>query len=137
MIKGFTVKSSNRKSEGIPKRILIVEDDRDMQEYYEYIFRNERKRYVVDVVGDPVSAMGQLKEKTYDLFIVDIIMERMPGDVFIANIKKDRRTKEIPVLVVSVLEPDMLEELTKKKRVYFLPKPITKRQLLSKMRELL
>ena len=131
------MKSSNRKSEGIPKRILIVEDDRDMQEYYEYIFRNERKRYVVDVVGDPVSAMGQLKEKTYDLFIVDIIMERMPGDVFIANIKKDRRTKEIPVLVVSVLEPDMLEELTKKKRVYFLPKPITKRQLLSKMRELL
>ena len=131
------MKSSKRKSEGIPKRILIVEDDRDMQEYYEYIFRNERKRYVVDLVGDPVSAMGQLKERTYDLFIVDIIMERMPGDVFIANIKKDRRTKEIPVLVVSVLEPDMLEELGKKKRVYFLPKPITKKQLLSKMNELL
>jgi adenylate cyclase len=131
------VKSSKRKSEGILKRILIVEDDRDMQEYYEYIFRNERKRYIVDLVGDPVSAMGQLKERKYDLFIVDIIMERMPGDVFIANIKKDRRTKEIPVLVVSVLEPDMLEELVKKKRVYFLPKPITKKQLLSKMRELL
>jgi adenylate cyclase len=131
------VKSSKRKTEGIPKRILIVEDDRDMQEYYEYIFRNERKRYIVDLVGDPVSAMGQLKERKYDLFIVDIIMERMPGDVFIANIKKDRRTKEIPVLVVSVLEPDMLEELVKKKRVYFLPKPITKKQLLSKMRELL
>jgi CheY-like chemotaxis protein len=131
------VKSSKRKTEGIPKRILIVEDDRDMQEYYEYIFRNERKRYVVDVVGDPVSATEQLKKRTYDLFIVDIIMERMPGDVFIANIKKDRKTKEIPVLVVSVLEPDTLEELSKKKRVYFLPKPITKRQLLSKIRELL
>ena len=118
------------------KRILIVEDDLDMQAIYRFMFKDEGQTYAIQITGDTVSALRAIRQNHYDLIISDIIVRATKDESFIAQVKKERKDG-IPVLVVSVLSPDMLAQLKKMRRVYFLQKPITKEKLLNKITRIL
>ena len=53
-------------------RILVVDDERSMQEFLEIFFRGEG--YDVEVVGDVASALAQLQVDDFDVVISDIQM---------------------------------------------------------------
>ncbi|MFH1238922.1 MAG: response regulator [bacterium] len=118
------------------KNIMIVEDDKDMQEIYRNIFKDEKK-YEISLIDDATMALRTLKDKTFDLIILDIIMEPMMGDSFFLFIKGDEKTRHIPIIVVSVLSPDTLKQLQKVDNVMILQKPITKAQLLKEVNKIL
>ncbi len=115
------------------KRVLIVEDDTDMQEIYRNMFNDQADKYEVDILGDAVEGLRRLKEGIFDLVILDIIMEPMPGDSFFSCARDDSAVRDIPILVVSVLNPDDLEHFKKTDHVDFLQKPITKEELFTKI----
>lgn len=118
------------------KRIMIVEDDESTQEIYRDIFDKER-RYFVNIVDTAESALKALRADAYDLVLLDIIMEPMAGDSFLIYLRKDPRTANIPVIVVSVLGEEILKTLRKIDRVKILQKPITKEVLLKEMTQAL
>ncbi|MBL7081782.1 MAG: response regulator [Candidatus Omnitrophica bacterium] len=117
------------------KQILIVEDNRDMQELYKIFFSDQQDKYSIDIESRADVALKKIKEKTYDLIILDIIMEPMTGESFFSYARQEVKTVFTPILVVSVLSPDTLVKLKKINHVDFLQKPITKEQLMQKIKE--
>jgi len=112
------------------KRVLVVEDDRDMRMLYRYMFQDMGMRYPVRIVGDTQSALRLLKTTRFDVIISDVIMERIVGEPFIRRVRSETKHATIPVLIVTVLGSHMLSQLKKMERIYFLEKPITKEFLL-------
>lgn len=118
------------------KNILIVEDDKDMQEIYRNMFKDDKK-YEISIIDDATMALRTLKDKNFDLIILDIIMEPMMGDSFFLFIKGDEKTSHIPIIVVTVLNPDTLKQLKKVDNVVLLQKPINKEQLFKEINKIL
>lgn len=118
------------------KKILIVEDDRDMQEIYRGMFAKEAE-YSIEVIGDAQTAFKRLKEGKFDMAILDIIMEPMSGDSFFVHVRNEVKIKNTPILVVSILKKDTLNFLETLGNFYYLQKPITKSGLLDKVSSIL
>jgi CheY-like chemotaxis protein len=116
--------------------ILIVDDNEDMLAIYESMFRDEA-RYSVDMMSDAMQALRRIGEKDYDLIILDIIMEPLTGESFFVYLRSDERTMHIPVIAVTVLEPDMVETLKKVDNSQILQKPIRKEDLMSSIEKCL
>ena len=115
------------------KRILIVEDDKDMQEIYRDIFKGEEAKYSIDIEGDAEQALQRIEKEAFDLVILDIIMEPMSGDSFLVHLRNRPKTKKVPVIVVSILKDQTLAALKQLGNVYFFQKPITKEKILAKV----
>jgi CheY-like chemotaxis protein len=118
------------------KRILIVDDDADMQAIYKFMFKDEAQKYALQITGDTTRALKSVGQQRFDLIISDIIMADMSGGSFLSRARQEGRNG-VPILVVSVLNPDMLSKLKKMRSVYFLQKPITREQLLNKIDRIL
>lgn len=112
--------------------ILIVEDDRDMQAMYGFMFKGEAHRCEVQIVDSAEKALRETDNSRFDLIISDIIMRTMCGECFIERIRKASKD-HTPILVVSVLGADMLMKLKKLPDIHFLQKPITREKLFDKI----
>lgn len=110
------------------KRILIVEDNPDMLTIYKAMFEDE-PNYEVDMMSDAMNALRRLEEKNYDLIILDIIMEPLTGESFFVYLRGNVKTMNIPVIIVSVLEPHTLEAIRRLNHSIILQKPIRKGDL--------
>ena len=109
-------------------RVLVVDDNQDMLDIYRAMFRDE-PRYQVDMMSDAMKALRKLGEKTYDVIILDIIMEPLGGESFFVYLRSDERTMHIPVIAVTVLEPEMLETINRIDSASVLQKPVHKDEL--------
>ena len=118
------------------KKILIVEDDKEMVTLYKDMFKERLDKYEIQVENNAASALKRLDDETFDLIILDIIMEPMTGDSFYIFARLDKKIT-IPVLVVSVLSPDTLKNLEKIDNISFLQKPIIEEQLFEKIEHIL
>lgn len=114
------------------RKILVVEDDLDMQEIYRSMFEGE-KDYQVEIEGDAEKALEKVKKNGYKAVVLDIIMEPMSGDSFYVHIRNNSKTRNLPIIVVSILKQDTLEFLEKLGGFSYLQKPITKEKLLKKL----
>jgi len=119
------------------KHILIVEDDNEMQEMYKMIFSEYKNKYKVEFETKANAALERIKKKDYDLIILDIIMEPMPGDSFFVYARGMAKTAEVPILIVSVLNPHTLRTLKEINHVEFLQKPITPTGLIEKIKQMI
>ena len=112
------------------RRILIVEDSRDMREIYKTFFKNHHKEYHIDMEGDAQIALEKLKKDHYDLIVLDIIMEPMTGESFLVYTRENKPTEDVPIVIVSVLSEGILKGLKRYKNIEFLQKPVTEVQLM-------
>ena len=109
-------------------RILLVEDDRDLQELYASMLEDEG--YEIAQAYDGVDALERLEEGGADLIVLDIILDVMMGDEFYMRIKQDARFAGIPVVVVSVLPVERCQRLLDvDSTTAFLRKPFRRQQL--------
>ncbi len=110
-------------------RILLVEDDGDLQEIYASML--EEGDYQIVQAYDGVDALERLEEGGADLIVLDIILDEMMGDDFYRRIRRDVRFAGIPVVVVSALpEARCRRMLGTNTTVGYLRKPFSRRQLL-------
>lgn len=119
------------------KKILIIEDDTEMHSMYKIFFSGQEDKYVVNIEPLARQALEKTRQGKYDLIILDIIMEPMPGDEFFIHLRDNVKTRNIPVLAVSVLNPTMLEDLKELGHIDFMQKPVTKDELFAKIEKLL
>lgn len=84
------------------KRILIVEDDLSIAELQkDYL---ELSGFEVSVCTDGVQGLNTIKEKEFDLIILDIMLPKIDGFSILRIIQED---KDIPVLLVSAKKEEI------------------------------
>jgi CheY-like chemotaxis protein len=83
-----------------PARILVVEDDPDIQATLCELF--QREGYEVDVVPNGAEAITFLDEHTHpDVVLVDLLMPGVVGNELLEYLHSDADLSAIPVAIVS------------------------------------
>lgn len=92
------IPSNTSKAEKGKNRILIVEDNKELNDYIKEIFNNE---YTIIQAFDGEKAFNILNKQPIDLVISDVIMSKMDGFVLTSKIKQDINTSHIPVMLLT------------------------------------
>lgn len=82
--------------------ILVVDDNemnRDMLSR-----RLKRQNYEVIVAEDGEQALAMMKEKSFDLILLDIMMPNISGYDVLERLKADDETKHIPIIMISAVD---------------------------------
>jgi NADH:ubiquinone oxidoreductase subunit F (NADH-binding)/DNA-binding response OmpR family regulator len=79
-----------------PKRILIVEDERDMRHGLEKIL--SRRGYCVDTAEDGIIAVEKMKQTPFQLVIADLKMPRMDGIGVLQKAKDINHSVEVIII---------------------------------------
>lgn len=117
----------------MPREILIVEDDKDMQLFYTEILKNED--FNITFASNGKEGLNRLQDKTYDLIILDIIMEEPTGDRLFAAIRKHPNLKDVPVIFSTVFKKDSYACTRALGHVSFLEKPFRREELLNEIKK--
>ncbi len=89
------------------------------------------KHYNLIVVGNSEDCLYEAPQHQPDAILIDIIMPDLNGYQVCEWLKSDLRTHNIPVILISSLEPDtQQEDFELSGAVAYLEKPITKDILL-------
>lgn len=83
------------------KRILVVEDTELLRRMYRD--RLVQDGYEVEDAGDGIAALALLRDRQFDLILLDLIMPRMGGLQVLEAVKLDPRTQSTPVVVLTNL----------------------------------
>jgi len=86
----------------VPKTLLIVEDDEDIQNYYGFLFGGLDLRMVRAFSGE--EALEKVaSEPVLDLILLDVVLPGMGGEEFF-RILRNEKDVQTPVIVCSVDE---------------------------------
>lgn len=81
------------------KRILIIEDDRDIVELVRYNLANEG--FEVNAVADGLAGLASLRKSTPDVVILDLMLPKMPGLEVCKEIRRDPALNRLPILMLT------------------------------------
>jgi DNA-binding response OmpR family regulator len=81
------------------KRIVIVEDERDMADIV--ATRLRREGYKVDVAHDGVEGFDLIRSEPPDLVLLDIMLPGMSGTEIAAKLRDDARTMSVPIIMLT------------------------------------
>lgn len=87
-------------------KILFVEDTETMQRLYTRAL--EAAQFEVVLIDDGINALETAITEQPDLILMDVMMPQMNGLDTLDTLKKDERTKTIPVIMMSAHEDDKL-----------------------------
>ena len=109
------------------RKVLVVEDEESMRELLRLHLGNNG--YQVTVAEDAMVAGHLVLKDRPDLMIVDVEMPYMNGYEFVAAIKADPSTRDIPVVFLTT-DADVAEQAIKLRADAYLNKPIMANRLL-------
>lgn len=110
--------------------ILVVDDDRHIVQVLKN--RLEANDYHVETAHDGVEALEKVKQRRPDLILLDILMPRMDGSVFLHKMKDEGLINLVPVIVLTA-KANMREFFLVDGVVDFMVKPFEARNLLSEI----
>ncbi|XOV80182.1 MAG: ATP-binding protein [Aestuariibacter sp.] len=106
-LEALSVESSNSTEQAAVKidqnatrnqRLLIIEDNPDMQDYLKYLMN---KSFQVHVSGKGVDGIEHAKEHIPDIIVCDLMLPDIQGYEVVENIKNDPLTSHIPILMLT------------------------------------
>ena len=112
-------------------RILVVDDDPSDAEIVSLYL--SRDGYAVSVLDDPTLAIGKVADEQPALVILDILMPAKSGWELLRELKADQRTRDVPVIICSVLHERKMGLLLG--AAEYLTKPIIPEDLLRTVRK--
>ncbi len=120
----------------MPQKILVVEDDRSIQSLISYKLKNSG--FEVFIAGNGAEGLELLKQTPVDLILADLMMPVMSGKEFLVAVKKDDKTKDIPVVILTAktLENEVIEGLSLGADDY-IKKPFSPAELVARVRNVL
>lgn len=87
------------------KRILIVEDDQFLREFYQELLTSEG--YFIDVAPDGEIALDKLKNNEYNLVLLDIMLPKKDGVQVLRDLKlTPPKSANIVIVVLTNLGQD-------------------------------
>ncbi|MFA5860019.1 MAG: response regulator [Elusimicrobiota bacterium] len=90
------------------KKVLIVDDDNTLREFLQSIF--EEKGYQVYTASEGTEGLRLAHFELPDLILLDVTMPRLSGWEVCKRLKKEERTRNIPVIFLTARDqvPDKL-----------------------------
>src|SRR5437879_10805362 len=112
------------------KRILIIEDDRDIVELVRYNLANEG--FQVSSAQDGSTGLNTLKKTPPDLLLLDLMLPKLSGLEICREIRRDDSLNRLPILMLTARgeEADRVVGLEMSEDDY-VPKPFNLRVLLT------
>lgn len=90
------------------KKILIIEDEADLQEALKEIL--VQGGFEVSQALDGLEGLNKVKKEKPDLILLDLKMPKLDGYHLLLKIKEDKKTKDIPVLVLTAISAPTSDE---------------------------
>lgn len=89
------------------KRILIIEDDQFLREFYQELLEGEG--YAVETAADGEVALKELREKEYDLALLDIMLPKKDGLGILRDLKiTPPKSTDLSIVVLTNLGQDTI-----------------------------
>lgn len=112
------------------KKILIVDDEPELVEMLR--MRLEASDYEVVSANDGEEGLQKTKSEKPDLVVLDIMMPKKDGYTFVKEMKTDKTTKHIPVIVLTA--KTKMQDLFEMEGVKdYVVKPFESKELLAKI----
>jgi DNA-binding response OmpR family regulator len=117
------------------RRALVVEDDPDIVELLVHYLT--RDGFTVDALADGRRALDRIRVETYQLLILDLQLPGMDGLALCAEVRRDPRTRDIPVVMLTARgdEADRIVGLEMGADDYVV-KPFSPKELVARVRAL-
>ncbi len=124
-------------AEGNKKNILIVDDDEEVVNLLKIYLQDEG--YIINKALTGREAFVSACENVPDLITLDIKLPDIDGYQVIDLLKSDDRTKDIPVMILSIvpLVEDKVDEVFRLGIVDYLSKPIDRDRLMDSVNRIL
>jgi phosphate regulon transcriptional regulator PhoB len=118
------------------KRILIIEDDKDIVELLRYNL--EKDGFQVMAVSDGVTGLAQVKRSAPDLLVLDLMLPKLSGLEVCKEIRREARYARLPILMLTAKgeEADRVVGLELGADDY-VTKPFSPRELVARVKALL
>ena len=111
-------------------RVLLIEDDSATAQSIELMLKSENFNVYTTDLGEEGVDLGKLYD--YDIIMLDLHLPDMHGDEVLRQLRADRRTKDIPVAIVSAdATPGQIERLLAAGAQSYLTKPLDIKNLLA------
>ncbi|MFH1014423.1 MAG: response regulator [Nitrospirota bacterium] len=81
------------------KKVLIVDDEKDIVELIAYNFKKEG--FVTDSAPDGETALAKIKKGNYDLVILDLMLPGLQGIELCRILRNDPATSSLPVIMLT------------------------------------
>jgi CheY-like chemotaxis protein len=118
------------------KKILIIEDDVQLQKIYQTKFSAEGYEIIQAITGE--EALKKVSEGKPDLVVLDIMLPGgMDGFTVLDQLKSDIQTKNIPVFVSTNLDDQAITALSKGAVWYFIKAQTPIADVVAKVKEYL
>lgn len=89
------------------KKILIVEDDQFLREFYQELLQAEG--YIVDTAAEGETALNKLQNNEYDLALLDIMLPKKDGVQILKDLKMHpAKSSHIAIVVLTNLGQDLV-----------------------------
>ena len=118
------------------KRILLIEDDKDIVELVRYNL--EKDGYQVISCADGATGLAQIRKAPPDLLILDLMLPKMSGLEICKEVRKDSNLNRLPILILTAKgeEADRVVGLELGADDY-VTKPFSPRELVARVKALL
>jgi phosphate regulon transcriptional regulator PhoB len=118
------------------KRILIIEDDRDIVELVRYNLANEG--FQVTAASDGSAGLSALKKTPPDLLLLDLMLPKLSGLDICREVRRDESLNRLPILMLTARgdEADRVVGLEMGADDY-VTKPFSPRELIARVKALL
>lgn len=117
------------------KKILIVEDEKSLSLMYKTEF--EEDGYHVLIADNGAKGLEMAVKEKPDLIILDIIMPELNGFTVLKRLKVNEGTKDIPVVILTVLGAEEKKEEGEKlgATAYLVKAKLTPAEIYEKIKE--
>ncbi len=121
---------------GVMKRILVIEDDKDIVELVRYNL--EKEGFQVLAASDGLTGLTQLKKSSPDLLLLDLMLPKLSGLEICKEVRRNASLNRLPILMLTARgeEADRVVGLELGADDY-VTKPFSIRELVARVRALL
>jgi two-component system, OmpR family, alkaline phosphatase synthesis response regulator PhoP len=81
------------------KRVLLIEDDRDIVELVRYNL--EREGFQVDSATDGTTGLAQVRKTPPDILLLDLMLPKLSGLDICKEIRRDQSLNRLPILMLT------------------------------------
>ena len=118
------------------KKILVVDDEEDVQIYLGNILK--RNNYSVIIAANGSNGLDLAKKELPDLIILDVMLPDIEGGDVASKLSEDAVTRNIPIIFLTALMRKQEEEaIMKTGKHYILAKPAMKEEIIALINKIL
>jgi two-component system phosphate regulon response regulator PhoB len=118
------------------ERILVIEDDEDIQTLINHNF--SREGFKVTICGNGTEGLNKIRQEPFDCVLLDLMLPGLDGLEICKKIKKDPKTQHVPIIMVTAKgeESDIIVGLELGADDYVV-KPFSPKVLIARVRSIL